>query len=271
METPREKRLRHKIRCHQIQIKEKNKAERRLLTRKIERLDIGTKKAMETIDHQMKNLSHQMHEQDIVNEDNAAMESRLEIRSDIPMLYQGKRNSRIISPQLQHFDPRSKSAPPEVLSRSTSGLPRVTSAKSFHVRWRPVVEKSKPKCRFDTWGNNCGNFPCHSLDNYTPIGFDVQPNGHKSAVFKTGLQRYARARESLILDLESTSVRRPLRTSNDQTARKIVSLKKIIEEMKVKSDENRPKDWCTNYGKPISKRKLLKVARPNSIDVFQGI
>ena len=163
------------------------------------------------------------------------------------------------------YDPTSVSA--SFTEHSRRDLFTTKESRTANARRKTVDGQPNPRCRFIAWDNSCDRFPCEASRSYNSIGFDIEHNGERPVRFKTATVLYARARESLILDLESSSVRRPLKTSNDQTSRKILSLKQIIEQMKVKSERNRPQDWCVNYGKPISMRKLLKVARPTSRDV----
>ena len=102
------------------------------------------------------------------------------------------------------------------------------------------------------------------------LAFDVKTDTDqtKPMTYNTATTKRMRQQESLILEMEATSVRRRMQTTRDQTSHKIVALKEIIEQMKRRSEENKPKDWYINYGKPISKRKLIKVARPTSRGVM---
>ena len=265
MESSRERKLRQKLRAQQVQVREKNKAERRLLSRRLTQLELSSRRAGDLLDHQLNVIQRQFRQQRVINEDNAAFESRLaDTGNDEQDVYDAIKAARRPNPLV-------KSASSISLPRKPSSLALLDNRRPEQVCWKPALEKPKPRCRFGAWGNRCANFPCDPFESYNNIGFDLEQNGSAPVSFKTGTVLYARARESLILDLESSSVRRPLKTSNDQTSRKIVSLKQIIEQMKVKSEKNRPKDWCINYGKPISMRKLLKVARPTSRGVSAAV
>lgn len=135
----------------------------------------------------------------------------------------------------------------------------------------PVVRSA---CQYGAVG--CSSFPCLRPASYTNIGFDVRTDGPRASpryiesTAAAAAAAAARGGTDLLRDVEARSVRRPLRTSCDQTVGKERSLKKIIAEMKVRSVRDQPPDWCVNYGRPTPRRKLLTAARPPSSD-YAGV
>ena len=98
---------------------------------------------------------------------------------------------------------------------------------------------------------------------YNSLGFDIDHN--RANRFKTANQLSTRARQRLIKHLENESVRRPLRSSVEQTANREKALKTFIWQMKTRTESGRPKDWATNYGAPLSKRKVFSVTKSSHI------
>lgn len=256
--TTREHRLLLKLRKQSIRVREKNHAETRLLGHRVHQLNSNCHRVQAFIDKEIKDIKDEIWRQEGVAEFNATPddnEDDIELISlDIPVekSFQMKRN-------------RVKSAP---ILRSTGEMmfPR------FGSDWRSYQADTKNEashlCSYSGVSSVCFGFPCKLPKQYTNIGFDIRTDKQGRSNFSTANQVFAKAREGLVMELEMSSVRRPQVTSRDQTKNKISALRTIIQEMKVKSDKNKPKDWCTNYGKPISKRKLLKVARPASAVAF---
>ena len=118
-------------------------------------------------------------------------------------------------------------------------------------------------CKYDTVTNKCQNYPCNIPMAYNSLGFDIDHN--RANRFKTANQLSTRARQRLIKHLENESVRRPLRSSVEQTANREKALKTFIWQMKTRTESGRPKDWATNYGAPLSKRKVFSGTKSSHI------
>ena len=197
-------------------------------------------------------LAHQSSEEDD-DDDNEGVESITELLSHRP--------SRVTTPVCLPKKHRVKSAPNFYHDINSNDRTRIASGT---IRWRKKSAKKEPECRFGS-GHVCASFPCKLPASYTNIGFDIKDEESKPAkTFIVATYTSKEDRERLLMDVEANSVRRPLRTSRDQTVQKERSLKKIIAEMKVRSEREQPQDWCINYGKPTSKRKLNWAARPPS-------
>ena len=143
-------------------------------------------------------------------------------------------------------DMRSKSAPP------------VCSWKGF--LGQTVDKKHQHICRFNIKNGNCTHFPCKLPNEYNGLGFAINQNRDEAQDrFKTSNQLSSKARERLIQHLENESVRRPLKSSADQTSKREKALRMFVAEMRLRSEAGRPKDWVTNYGTPVSRRKLFNI------------
>ena len=136
-------------------------------------------------------------------------------------------------------------------------------------------------CKYSQSDLSCRHFPCCSPRDISttrvPSGVKGRRNSAppaSSAVTMTAgvvPGAWVHPHDRLIHNLEMTSVRRPQRTSLLQTLQKEKSLKKILRDSKMRSARDYPADWCVNYGKPTSKRKLYTAARPTSMEDFKGI
>ena len=73
---------------------------------------------------------------------------------------------------------------------------------------------------------------------------------------------YASAGGALLAEVEARSVRRPLCSRARRADERERALYKVIGEMKRRSELNKPKDWCVNYGKSTLRSRLRTGARP---------
>lgn len=141
---------------------------------------------------------------------------------------------------------RSKSAPPACSWKSFLG--KMADTKDQH------------RCRFINSNRSCAHFPCRLPHEYNGLGFAINPHGKEAPDrFQTSNQLSSKARERLIQHLENESVRRPLKSSVDQTSKREKALRMFVAEMRLRSESGRPKDWVTNYGTPVSRRKLFNI------------
>ena len=76
MDAIREKKMRQKLRAGHIQVREKNKAERRLLANHLAHISLTSRRVTNRLDHQLKVVERELQRQNVINEDNAAFEAR---------------------------------------------------------------------------------------------------------------------------------------------------------------------------------------------------
>ena len=118
-------------------------------------------------------------------------------------------------------------------------------------------------CKYDITTKRCINYPCYIPLEYNSLGFDIDHN--RSTRFKTANQLSTKARQRLIRHLENESVRRSLRSSVEQTTNREKALKMFIRQMKTRTETGKPRDWATNYGAPVSRRKVLSATKSSNI------
>lgn len=252
MEETREQKLWTKIAKSGNRVRDKNRAEGRLLSRHLNQLSNSSDRAALMIQKDISQIKDQIWKQEGLEQFNAGEEMD-RVTTDL----------RVPSHSTLGGKSRVKSAPPLTMNS--------TSPQTWKHCPRMTHNYGEPCKYMKTYG--CpGVFPCRKVSStYNKMGFDIVSQGNGCNQFTTSHQMFAKSREGFIIELESQSVRRPLRTAMDQTNHKIFALKTLIKQMKVNSEINKPKDWNINYGKPTSRRKLLKVARPCSVEDFEGL
>ena len=255
MELSREVKLRIKLQKQAVRVRDKNRAEKRLLQRRFRQLSAGSQRSEALIDREIRRIKDDIWRQEGLEE---FLAGNVETAS-VPC--------RANAESFEEKRKRAQSAP--VYRSHQNGYSQLPEVKEcFTTASTTPLPYS---CQFEARRHNCNHFPCNKQVHYTKLGFDIKSKDGHCNSFTTAQQMFAKSREGFIMDLESHSIRRPQRTSMDQTNHKISALRTIIVEMKQKSEANRPQDWCINYGKPISKRKLLKVARPSSRSDILGL
>ena len=263
MQTRGESRFSRRIHLKHVQVRDTNKAEARMLENRLRQIQLSAKKTVEAIELQKKVIQREERERVVINEDTA---KRVRVAEDWTTTTS---TENIVQNTLQSLRPDMHKIFKDLKRREvflTDSIPT-----SSVETWRSKSTICNTPCQYDTARRSCKDFPCSPQKSYTQLAFDVTTDSYdytKPMTYNTATTKRLRQQESLILDMEATSVRRRMQTTRDQTSHKIVALKKIIEQMKQRSEENKPKDWFTNYGRPISKRKLLKVARPTSRGVM---
>ena len=288
MAVSRDIKFRQDLHKKSVRVRERNLAERRLLTQRLCQIHFGEEKNIATKEHEIRRIQDDIWRQEglqefLATENNSSVHfpsiNQWASKTKTPESNQSEPSEEIsqVLPIKTAKSKWSKStnalnlASQGVVSKAPSFQSKSTSALWSEVKPSQTRLTSASSCAFELKKLNCDHFPCNKDVTYTRIGFDIRGQGKGCNTFATVKQVFAKSREGLIMDLESQSVRRPMKTSMDQTSRKIASLRTIFVEMKKRSKENRPKDWCVNYGKPISKRKLLKVARPSSVHDLEGL
>ena len=266
----REHALTQRARAQQLRLKDLQAAEKRFLDLRLHKLAWAREKTESVIERNIRMLKSELETNSRVNDDDIAEDddvnetiSIIDMRSEAP-----RRNSNAISGV--NLKQRIYSAP-IISNRDREIQPRIGTG---NVRWRTSKTKisvTNPRCTFDKSQPHCPYFPCSKPRQYHHIGFDIKPHKSINDRYITSTQSAALARDSLLDELEAKSVRRSKRSCVDQCHIKERALKKIIAEMKTRSEANRPRDWCTNYGIPTSRRKILKAARPSSMEDFKGI
>ena len=254
MEATREIKLRNKVHRQSVRVREKNRAEKRLLQRRFHQLSAGSQRSEALIDREIRRIKDNIWRQEGVEEFQAASVETTRVPSALS--------------KSQRFDDKKRRAQSAPVSRSYNDYAKLPTARQcMSSTVRPLTFS----CQLQGNRQSCSHFPCNKDIRYTKIGFDITSNGNKFNQCQTAEQMLAKSREGFIMDLEAQSIRRPLQTSRDQTSHKISALRTLIVEMKQRSEANKPQDWTINYGKPTSKRKLLRVARPSSAQAFLGI
>ena len=285
MENRRETQMLQKLRSQALRTKERNLAERRFLDRKLQTITWRQRMSDHVIEKEVKELRDSLRRQALLAQDASDEEEDTPDTSNILLPNLPSQGQHKVTPQGQakvnehskislrgnsrdkaraDITGRSKSAPNrDITSRTSSRTSSVRSGGSS-ARWRRGGRKrEEPMCRYGPL-TRCRHFPCVSPSSYTSLGYEVDRARPSKDIVSTASLVSAAHRERLLADLESSSVRRPLRSSMDQCVQKEQSLKKIIAEMKVRSEAGRPPDWCINYGTPTPHRKLFKVARPSA-------
>ena len=162
--------------------------------------------------------------------------------------------------------PRARSAP--------LGMQRVRSEPRAPTRWTlrrttPMVTDDPPAETTCTMpGRRCRHFPCTVPKLYHPLGLagDNGAAGDNRAAMgdnrAVSAPAYASAGGALLAEVEARSVRRPLCSRARRADERERALYKVIGEMKRRSELNKPKDWCVNYGKSTLRSRLRTGARP---------
>ena len=262
MPVRKESQLSRRIHLKHVQVRDTNKAEGRLLENRLRQLRLGERKSVEAIDLQKKLIEREERERVVINEDTAA---RVRVAQDATS---SGATDTLVQDTISSLRPCMLNIFTDLKRRDP--LPSDSLQSASTQTWRSKSVCCDPPCRYNTSRQSCRDFPCNAHKAYTQLAFDVKTDTDqtKPMTYNTATTKRMRQQESLILEMEATSVRRRMQTTRDQTSHKIVALKEIIEQMKRRSEENKPKDWYINYGKPISKRKLIKVARPTSRGVM---
>ena len=268
LSSRRQKALAQRARSQQIRMKDMQVAEKRFLDLKLMRIAWDREKTENSIQRDIRMLNEELQQNRRIQEDDFAdYDDVIDAVSIIDMRSEAPRGaaSAISRDRLT----RVYSAP-VMTSCEREVSPRIGFG---NIKWRFSRTKiaDYPRCSYDQRQTRCPHFPCSKPNEYHHIGFDIRTDNLTRPRFSTSTQASTAARELLLEELESRSVRRLRRSTLDQCRIKERALKKLITDMKARSESNRPKDWCTNYGVPTSRRKILKAARPTSMEDFQGI
>ncbi|KAK2159353.1 hypothetical protein LSH36_154g03009 [Paralvinella palmiformis] len=268
LSSRRQKALAQRARSQQLRLKDMQVAEKRFLDLKLLRIAWDKDKTETSIQRDIRMLNDELRQNRRIQEDDfAEYEDVIDAVSIIDMRSEAPRGAASAISRDRAM--RVLSAP--AMTTCVRELePRIGFG---NVKWRLSRTKiaDRPRCSFDQRQAHCPHFPCSKPAEYHHIGFDIRTDGRSRPRFSTSTQTAVSAREVLLDELESKSVRRLRRSTLDQCRIKEKALKKLITDMKARSESNRPKDWCTNYGVPTSRRKILKAARPTSMEDFQGI
>lgn len=109
---------------------------------------------------------------------------------------------------------------------------------------------------------DCRHFPC-----VRPASGTVPKGAGFNTAVDVDLKVYERL-SRVCLDeglSDGPSIRRPCRSTVEQRLDQERRLQATIQRNRQKRLENQPKDWSINYGKPVSKRKILNAPRPYCI------
>jgi hypothetical protein len=267
----RERALAQRARAQQIRLKDLHAAEKRFLDLKLIKLAWDRNRTESVMERDIRMLKTELASNSRINDDDDDdcdddvndTVSITDMQSEAP-----RRSSSAISRAKQKQ--RIYSAP-TISHRDRDIQPRIGIS---NIKWRTSKTRLSldiPKCTFDKTQLHCPYFPCCKPQMYHHIGFDIKTDKCLRDRCITSTQSPAIVSEVFLEELEAKSVRRARRSCADQCHIKERALKKIIADMKTRSEANRPRDWCTNYGIPTSRRKILKAARPTSMEDFKGI
>lgn len=105
----------------------------------------------------------------------------------------------------------------------------------------------------------CRHFPC-----VRPASGTVPRGAGFNTAVDVDLKVYERLSRVCLDEVlsDGPSIRRPCRSTVDQRLDQERRLQVTIQRNRQKRHENQPKDWSINYGKPVSKRKILNAPRP---------
>lgn len=110
-------------------------------------------------------------------------------------------------------------------------------------------------------GGLCRTFPCEP-----PVSGAVQRGAGFNTAVDVSLKAYKRLRKVQFEPNEdwndAVTIRRPTKLPMERRIEQEMRLKKNMQSHQRTRNENSSNDWFTNYGKPVSSRKILNVARP---------
>lgn len=108
----------------------------------------------------------------------------------------------------------------------------------------------------------CRHYPC-----VRPASGTVARGAGFNTAVDVDLKVYERLSRVCLEEVlsDGLSIRRPCRSKVDQRLDQERRLLTTIQRNRQKRLENQPKDWSINYGKPVSKRKILNAPRSYGI------
>ena len=279
MESQQDRLSKHNLKAS-LRTRERNNLESKRLDRQLSQLDWDKRRAGSLIEREMRLLSRSVVSNDLPPDDASTTRPYSGVRKS-PLLFIVRDESRIGTPLSSRPASRLLHTPNSLpilgnvthvhdnsmrLHRLHSGRERSGATRRSHAR--KSARKSRgdtSPCRFGTVRGNCNHFPCSVPNRYTSIGFPlapINPETDDSPRITSAQRSSLNGRERLLHEVEALSVRRPLMSAADQTNHKEKTLKKIIDDMKVRKTVCAPDDWTVNYGKPVPFRKLMRPARP---------
>ncbi len=114
-------------------------------------------------------------------------------------------------------------------------------------------------CRFDNT-RHCSYFPCISGGKFT-VSLSRYPHKHSNGEAPPIGDSPVEQTQKLITDLESASVRRPLKSLVDQNKMKERALKRVLQQIHSRLEDMSGQDKNVNYGATVPRRRVSRLNR----------